>query len=905
MADEAVIVRGDGPIPCSILICGEAPGRHEDRYGLPFVGRSGQLLFQLLQRYAGITREQCYVTNLVKERPAGSDPALDDIPPTPEMIEKWSMLLLAEILKVQPRFILAVGAHATRFLLQSEESMEVLHGRHLALSAAFGEEFCASLNVCPSIIPCWHPAAGLRDDDEIALTAYDCEAFGQAVRGELPWEGAQSRLSYPGNYTVLRGRWLTSLPRVEEPQDGVIGCDTEGSIEAPYSLQFSPRPGLGYFIYADDHAAVADFLRYLDIYRPSVCFHYAQHDLKALRNFSPPIDLVRMGLRIEDTFFLQYHLQLEPGGLKALAIRHCGMEMQEYKEAVQPYVDRARRALLREAGAQLEALFTYRDVFSAKTGKKLKKQEYVLLDDLRPQPLFPAELREGVVALEGKLRRARKDEEKGKAVVWANRFKSLNGWEQQAALKLAAVPRWPDLSGGLQLMPEADVVAYAAKDPDATLRVRSRLLPMCDARGLQAVRALDYGVLPMIDRMESTGLLLNPDALRELEIESEAKVTLYTEMFREFLGDPEFNPNSGDDMAEVLYEKLGLPIMKMTKGGERGRVDKKSLQALKEKHVMVTWVMDFKEVWGNLTKFIRPIWRYRKPDNRLHPSIKAAFVATGRFSTENPNLMAFPARTEMGKKVRSCFIAPPGRVLHSIDLSQIELRVTAALSGDEAMLEIFRTGQDMHKATARRMFKTGEPTGDQRYGAKTVNFGILYGLTAAGLYMQYVLKGIATTLEECEETIAAWFRAYPRVKPWMQEVLTQARLEGAARTPAGRMRFMPALRLTGEGWPWEYLRSGAERATNNHPVQGGAGECMKRGMIRVWEHVYPELWKRGAYCEPLLQIHDELLTEVDDDEEVRMQWDLGALWALQNDELAAKVPVKAESKYGANWGLLK
>jgi DNA polymerase-1 len=269
---------------------------------------------------------------------------------------------------------------------------------------------------------------------------------------------------------------------------------------------------------------------------------------------------------------------------------------------------------------------------------------------------------------------------------------------------------------------------------------------------------------------------------------------------------------------------------------------------------------------------------------RIHPRFDQTNTATGRLACHDPNLQNVPVRTELGRKVRDAFVASPGNVILSADYSQIELRVLAHLSGDEALVDAFASGHDIHRATAAKMYglAPGEVTTEQRRSAKAINFGVLYGMGDWALGRQL---GIAR--DEAQRFITSYFAAYPRVSGWLESVVAKAREEGLVRTIDGRVRYLPNLRSTNR-----VLRAEAERMAKNTPIQGTSADILKRAMVALEAAPPP-----GA--EMILTVHDELVFEV---AEARVEE--AAAYVREQMAGAAKllVPLVVDAGWGAHWG---
>ncbi|GIV25401.1 MAG: hypothetical protein KatS3mg026_1093 [Bacteroidia bacterium] len=347
-----------------------------------------------------------------------------------------------------------------------------------------------------------------------------------------------------------------------------------------------------------------------------------------------------------------------------------------------------------------------------------------------------------------------------------------------------------------------------------------------------------------------------------------------------------FNLNSPKQLAELLFGELGLPVQRKTPTGQPA-TDEEALQALAHLHPLIETLLRYRELYKLRYTYGEGLLRSIHPKTgRIHTVFQQAVAATGRLSSQNPNLQNIPIRTEQGKAFRRAFVAgQPGWVLLSADYSQIELRIAAALSGDPQLLEDFRAGRDIHTATAQRLFGTHDVTPEMRRIAKTVNFGILYGITAHGL-VQRLGGGLSRT--EAQQLIDQYFHRYPGIKAYIEKQIARVRETGYAETLLGRRRYIPHIHSQNKA-----QRAEAERLAINTPIQGTAADMIKLAMIRLAEKLTPQ-------AHLLLQIHDELVWEmpasvVEEVAPLIVQEMEGAL------PLPHQVPVEVEVKVGPNW----
>ncbi|MCH7493410.1 hypothetical protein IIA16_01670 [bacterium] len=303
----------------------------------------------------------------------------------------------------------------------------------------------------------------------------------------------------------------------------------------------------------------------------------------------------------------------------------------------------------------------------------------------------------------------------------------------------------------------------------------------------------------------------------------------------------EFNPRSPAQVKEVLFTTLGLP------DNHSGSTRRSALEQIASLHPVIEMLLSYRERHKLLTTYVQPLQARRGDDGRIHPTYDPAGSATGRLACRHPNLQNLPVRTEEGRLIRSAFVAPKGSVFLSADYSQIDLRVLAHLSGDPGLAEVFAAGRDIHTATAAMMTGKEESaiTPDERRAAKTINFGIIYGMGPQRLASELSLK-----LDEAKERIEAYFAQFPRIRQWMDKVVAEGRELGYVTTFEGRRRPLPDLNSANR-----MLREAAERQAINTPVQGGSADIIKRAMVAL-----APLQDKNFIL--LLQVHDELLFEV-------------------------------------------
>jgi len=423
--------------------------------------------------------------------------------------------------------------------------------------------------------------------------------------------------------------------------------------------------------------------------------------------------------------------------------------------------------------------------------------------------------------------------------------------------------------------------AAAALLPDLAAALARAL----EEGGLERVyREVERPLVPVLAAMEEAGILVDRAAMESMSAEfGKAMRDLEGRIF-EAAGHP-FNVASTRELGQVLFGELGLPVQKRLKTGPS--TDQDVLEKLAEEHALPRLVLEHRSLSKLKGTYVDALPVLIDPsDGRLHTTFNQAGAATGRLSSQDPNLQNIPVRTELSRRIRAAFVAAPGSVLVSADYSQIELRILAHFAGDPALLEAFRLRQDVHTQTAAETFGVAplEVTPDMRRIAKVLNFGIAYGLSAYGLSQRLDLP-----TSEAQGIIDRYFARYAGVRTWLTETVERAREEGAVRTLFGRRRELPDIRSRNPA-----LRQAAERMAVNMPIQGTAADVVKVAMLRVDEGL-----RRGPLkARLLLQVHDELVLEV---EESALEPLEALVRRSMEGAVELKVPLDVEMGHGRNW----
>ncbi|ELB2793953.1 DNA polymerase I [Aeromonas hydrophila] len=429
---------------------------------------------------------------------------------------------------------------------------------------------------------------------------------------------------------------------------------------------------------------------------------------------------------------------------------------------------------------------------------------------------------------------------------------------------------------------------YAAEDADITLRLHQTLWGKLSAEpGLAKVFSeIELPLLPVLARMERLGTTIEPKLLHQQSQEIEVRLAELEKQSHELAGQ-EFNLSSPKQLGEILFTKLGLPIIKKTPKGAPSTAEE-VLAELAETYELPQLLMEHRGLAKLKSTYTDKLPLMIKPQTgRVHTSYHQAVAATGRLSSTDPNLQNIPVRNEQGRRIRQAFIPCAGYKLVAADYSQIELRIMAHLSGDKGLLTAFAEGKDIHKATAAEVFGVAleAVTSDMRRSAKAINFGLIYGMSAFGLAKQL---GIGRA--EAQKYMDLYFERYPGVLEYMERTRQQADAQGYVETLFGRRLYLPDIKSRNAG-----LRKAAERAAINAPMQGTAADIIKRAMINV------DGWIRGIEDQSirmLMQVHDELVFEI---REEKLEEYITIIKEKMSAAAELHVPLVVEAGTGDNW----
>lgn len=433
------------------------------------------------------------------------------------------------------------------------------------------------------------------------------------------------------------------------------------------------------------------------------------------------------------------------------------------------------------------------------------------------------------------------------------------------------------------------VKEYAAEDADVTLQLKQVLLPMVERIGLHDLYfEIEEPMIEVLADIEMAGVRIDSAALAEYAVELNRTMAELEAAIRTEAGEPSLNINSTRQLGEVLFAKMRIAEKpKMTKT-KQFCTDEEYLQTFAHKHRIVDLILEYRGVKKLLSTYVEALPQLvNRTTGRIHTSFNQAVTATGRLSSTNPNLQNIPVRDEMGRRIRKAFIpSDDDHLLLSADYSQVELRLMAHLSGDESLIAAFEHGEDIHAATAARLFgkPLAEVTPEERRRAKTANFGIIYGISPFGLSQRLEIPR-----KEAKEIIDGYFRSYPKVKEYMDRVVEKAREEGFVATIFGRRRYLNDIASHNA-----VARGLAERNAVNAPIQGSAADIMKIAMIDVHRRFAAE----GIRSRVILQVHDELVVDM-----LREEQEQIVRIVTESMESAARLKVRlvADAGVGRNW----
>ena len=647
----------------------------------------------------------------------------------------------------------------------------------------------------------------------------------------------------------------------------LFAMDTETVHRKPWCVQFSQKQGTGYMVMATDHSALSAIRTHVQRDDVLTIFHNALFDLRILH------ELDIHPAHWTDTMVMAYLLQSESKGLKALAYRHCNIKMQEYEEVVRPASERFAFDYLSSVLQHTwpdpipTAYYDPQGVLKVKKGQNIEK----------------------------KVLRALQDYGKGEKVVdLRKRWVEMEGTEQVEEV-LGPMPE-----GTLADIPFDTARKYSCKDPDATLGVYHALYPRIVEEGLLPSLERDIACQTMVLDMMGYGVLIDPEHFRALSEDYTVKMAELQKEINAVAG-RNINLNSPLQVGEFLYEKgvIGKTnkLVQSTGEWEEGYESTAAdvLDKLKPNFPIVRTIQRYRSLSKFKSTYVDALPACMGDDQRVRSDMSMTRTDTGRLASSHPNIQNQPTRNEEGKVIRKGFVAQPGCVYLSIDLGQIEMRCAAHESGDAAMIRTFNDPKgDVHTETAIAMFPHVAVIDKEkhRYPAKRTGFGVLYDITAMGLYDVFVHEDIYTFSEDdCQGFIDGWYRAHPGIRDWKDEIKGFARRHGWVEDMFGRKRWVPEAQSV-----IEKVRDAGLRKAVNAPIQMGAQGIIKE-IMTILTPLYKDM-NRHFICRPLLQIHDELIFEV---EEERVEGVVDVFVPVFEHAVTLRVPVQCDAEVGYNW----
>ncbi len=443
-------------------------------------------------------------------------------------------------------------------------------------------------------------------------------------------------------------------------------------------------------------------------------------------------------------------------------------------------------------------------------------------------------------------------------------------------------------------VPVSQAAPYAAADAEVTLRLRNFLVgQLSEAQTAYVFNEIEMPLIPVLVEMEMSGIALDVPFLKKMSSELAIRTKKIEEDVYKAVG-YSFNLNSTQQLSKVLFESLKLQPPDRNKKTASGHYSTSAevLEELRGKHMVVDSLLEYRELTKLRSTYLDALPMSLNPGtHRVHTSFNQTGSVTGRLASSDPNLQNIPIRTELGAQVRQAFVASPGMLLLSVDYSQIELRIVAHMSSDQAMLSAFHAGHDIHAATAAAInnIALNEVSKEQRRHAKAINFGLIYGMSAFGL-----TRTTDLTLGEAENFVKEYFRDFPGVKSYLDGIRRKAAQVGYVETLLGRRRYFPNLKSGSN----PQLRAREEREAINAPIQGTAADILKLAMIRL----LPALKHAKLESKVLLQVHDELVLECCPEELVETA---RIVRDVMENAYPLSIPLTTEARWGSDWGRLK
>lgn len=937
----SIIVNGYGKKPSLILFCGEAPGKTESIQRKPFVGASGKILRSNFLDY-GIDLSQFYLTNVVKDYIEGNPD------PTPSLISKWSPTLINEINSCQPRLIVAIGRFAAQWFLGDSATMEDCHGIPFKAGALDASRVNRAPKNC-IIIPIYHPAYLLRAKDEKSKSLiatqlmYDFQqvykAYNKIINNQ-PIEIVEYKYLDSEQHIDVTGADTADILNDEGSNITEIAIDTEGTPDDPWSIQYSFNPGIGYVL----RYSQKDFQKGLNALQKLAdnlvlfIMHCANTPSGCMYEIimSRVMKLFLSRATVFDTMYALDKLRFEPKGLKPAAFRLCGIRLDPYE------------TLIGDIGKQKQIAYL-ENILNYDWPKP--ETQFILENDgttrlYKPQRIETTvngilnDIESGKVNKDGKLTDPKKR--------WENINKLLRKMVEK---ELGRLP-----IGTLNDIPLQDAIKYSARDAIATYFIKQKLIPILDELDLTQLVSDGNKVLPIFELMQYHGMPASRSKFESLREYTQTKYSEFQhELSSKYYNNEPFNPNSPPQVASLLRRR-GLKSEKSTPTGAPS-TGKKAIEHLRyndpaielvfqcreHKHIETAFCENFLETFpenneGNIVEF-----------HNITSIYKPASTETRRLATEGSaddvSILNIPVRTEIGRMVRDCFIAPDGYLMLAADYSQLELRILADDSKSEFLCNSFINGADIHTLTACEVFGIDIATIEsmsekeklefkfnRRLPAKTINFGICYGQGDQGVYEGLRKEGLLWSLEDCHKIrkeILRLFGIDSYIKSAVNEAKYQTKINSSGKSEVvvvngrklkkgfvrDRIRFDVDDGETGNVQLGMYrylpnlysdepkLYAEATRHVISHRIQGTAQSLIQNAM-RYLKPIIFEMIDSGLKIHWLLQYHDELIFLVEKGIEDLVQ--SVVIDGMENyNGFKLRVPVIVESAIAESWAKLK
>jgi len=896
----SIIVPPSGPLNSTVLLVGEAPGKSEAFHKIkgihtptPFVGKAGQEQEWYLNFFHANSKSW-RKANVVWEYIDGNPD------PTPETTAQWKDQLLSEVYRCNPRLTIAVGRFAMEWFLGPGSSLESCHGiPHHA--GAFDPAYSTRAPEHTIIVPIHHPAHGFYKtrakstiflDYKSAIDIYNKLQSGLDVK--IPFDEYAGREQYHD----VTGEELADIIDYERSHIDRFALDTEGYPGDRWSVQVSWQPGVAYCLRTSQDDAN---LGYQAIQSLADAIPVILHDASTPKGTGYDIQVCRPDIDLSRSTIINtmsgLYLLREFKGLKSAAWKFARMQMTDYMDVIGE-ASKPRQLEYFKKIVELKDQWPH-------PGQQLIREpngEYRLT---KPWPLHRL--------IAGKI----KSIEKGELDKDGNPPNPLKKWEDldrnwriMVQRRLGPFP--------LPSLNDADLdsaIYYACRDADATLRIADPILAKIreldreeksnhsrfPSASLEQCYNQSNTLIPFWELCQKTGLPADRLALESLRDEMDNQCELIrSELSCKYYDMQPINPNSPDDTAKLIqFQKIPLRSKK-TKTGNL-KTDKKSIEYLRYDHPCIDLLFQFREHSHIKTSFAEVFLESFEPDELLHwiiTCLDPAVTESRRLSSKEPNLLNVPSRTAIGRKVRSCFIAPEGWLFGSVDYSQIELRVIADETLDPVLCHTFINNLDPHRDYASYLFGRSDITYDERYFGKTMNFSVGYGMSPDSMYEQLQKEGQKQwTKDSCHQAHEAWYRRYAAFIPYKKRLIAEARSKGYVVGRGGMRRYLPNLRSDNPG-----EREEAGRHAVSHRIQETAQTIIQNATEHL-KPIFQQFDRDNVPAKILLQYHDEYLFLARED---HAEMTAGIIKdAFENHcRIKLKVPIVTDYSLAKSWGEL-